>query len=63
MLADVVRLLRLGRGAVLAVLLRCRMLLLRSDDGHLVRVRVRVGLGFGFGLGLGLGVGVGGDQP
>ena len=30
------RLLRLGRGAVLAVLLRCRQLLLRSDDGHLL---------------------------
>ena len=36
MLADVARLLRLGRGAVLAVLLRCRQLLLRSDDGHLL---------------------------
>ena len=35
-LADVARLLRLGRGAVLAVLLRCRQMLLRSDDGHLL---------------------------
>ena len=35
-LADVALLLGLGRGAILAVLLRCRQLLLRSDDGHLL---------------------------